>query len=166
MGKSGSVVIVQDTYKQEDAPDFLWMYTDGACSGNPGPGGWGVLLKHPLYHAELSGRQDHTTNNRMELTAVIKGLEFIIERQWNLPVKVVSDSQYVIKGITEWAPQWQRNGWRTSQRTNVENRDLWEYLLSLTSKIISLSWQWVRGHAGDPDNEAVDQLAQKAMWAS
>ena len=142
----------------------IWVFTDGACAGNPGPGGWAFLLKDDDVSQECSGYEEQTTNNRMELSAAIKGLERIVEQQLTArSVTVVSDSQYVVKGITQWIHQWQRNQWRTSQKKPVENKDLWEDLWALVERIPQLSWQWVRGHNGHAENEAVDRLAQAAI---
>ncbi len=139
----------------------LMIHTDGACRGNPGPGGWGVLLSWNGSVKELSGSEADTTNNRMELTAVIMGLTAL-----NRPTQatVQTDSQYVIKGITEWLPAWKARGWRTADRKPVKNQDLWEQLERLTGQH-NLSWQWVKGHSGDPGNERVDELANLAIDA-
>jgi ribonuclease HI len=137
-------------------------WCDGACSGNPGPGGWGVLLRHQQTEKTLSGGERHTTNNRMELTAAIELL-----RAFKRPIQVVihTDSQYVIKGITEWIHGWRQKNWMTSQRKPVENRDLWEALLEATLPH-QVEWKWVRGHAGDRGNERVDELARQAANAA
>ena len=139
----------------------LMIHADGACRGNPGPGGWGVLLSWNGTVKELSGSEADTTNNRMELTAVIMGLTAL-----NRPTQatVQTDSQYVIKGITEWLPAWKARGWRTADRKPVKNQDLWEQLERLTGQH-DLSWQWVKGHSGDPGNERVDELANLAIDA-
>jgi ribonuclease HI len=138
------------------------MACDGACLGNPGPGGWGVLLRMrgavQVHEKELSGGAPETTNNRMELCAAIEGLRALTKP---CRVTVLTDSQYVIKGITTWVFGWKKNGWRTSSKGDVVNRDLWEQLLDVT-KGHQLTWQWVKGHSGHPDNERVDQLAQQA----
>jgi ribonuclease HI len=133
------------------------LFTDGACSGNPGPGGWGVLIRAGSHEKELSGGDAHTTNNRMELTASIRGLQALTR-----PCKVVlhTDSQYVVKGITEWIQGWKRKGWKNSQGKPVENRDLWEELDAAT-KPHKIEWKWVKGHAGHAENERVDKLAVK-----
>jgi ribonuclease HI len=137
----------------------LTLYTDGACSGNPGPGGWAVLMRWNGQEKELSGGEDHTTNNRMELTAAIMGLNALKQP---CTVALYSDSQYVIKGITEWVKGWQLKGWKNSQGKLVENRDLWEALLE-ASKPHKVQWHWVRGHNGHPENERVDALAVAAI---
>lgn len=132
--------------------------TDGACLGNPGPGGWGVLLRFGTQEKTLSGAAPDTTNNRMELQAAIEGLRALTK-----PCRVTlsTDSTYVRDGITKWVHGWQRNDWRTADKKPVKNRDLWEALL-IASKPHDISWRWVRGHDGDPDNERVDQLARTA----
>ena len=133
------------------------LYTDGACSGNPGPGGWGALIRFGTIEKELSGGEAHTTNNRMELTAAIRSLQALTR-----PCTVVlhTDSQYVVKGITEWLPGWKRKGWKNSQGKPVENRELWEELDAAT-KPHNIEWKWVKGHAGHAENERVDKLAVK-----
>jgi ribonuclease HI len=139
----------------------LVIHTDGACRGNPGPGGWGALLDWKGTVKELSGSEPDTTNNRMELTAVIMGLA-ALKRPTQATVQ--TDSQYVIKGITEWLPAWKARGWRTADRKPVKNQDLWEKLDQLVGQH-TLSWQWVKGHSGDPGNERVDALANLAIDA-
>ena len=135
------------------------IYADGACKGNPGAGGWGVLLRHPGVEKEFFGAEAHTTNNRMELTAVIRGLEALKRR---CPVIVYTDSQYVQKGISEWIRGWKRNGWRTADRKPVKNVDLWQRLDELAA-LQEVSWRWVKGHAGNEGNERADALANKAI---
>ncbi|HEV2701774.1 MAG TPA: ribonuclease HI [Steroidobacteraceae bacterium] len=137
------------------------IHTDGACRGNPGPGGWGALLDWNGTVKELSGSAPDTTNNRMELTAVIMGLA-ALKRPTQATVQ--TDSQYVIKGITEWLPAWKARGWRTADKKPVKNQDLWEKLDLLAGQH-TLTWQWVKGHAGDPGNERVDELANLAIDA-
>lgn len=131
------------------------LYTDGACKGNPGPGGWGVLLRYGEHEKELCGGEADTTNNRMELTAVIRGLQTL-----NCPciVTIHTDSQYVKNGMEEWIHGWKRNGWKTAARKPVKNAELWQELDRLVSSH-QVSWQWVKGHAGHPDNERADRLA-------
>lgn len=135
------------------------IYTDGACRGNPGPGGWAATLQSGEHLRELSGAEAGTTNNRMELTAVIRALEAL-----KRPVKarIHTDSEYVRKGITEWLPAWKRRDWRTADRKPVKNRDLWERLDALAARH-EIEWCWVPGHAGVPGNERVDRLASAAI---
>jgi ribonuclease HI len=139
----------------------LVIHADGACRGNPGPGGWGVLLNWNGTHKELSGSEPATTNNRMELTAAIMGLTAL---KRPTVVTLQTDSQYVIKGITEWLPSWKARGWRTADRKPVKNQDLWERL-DLAAGPHTVRWTWVRGHSGDPGNERVDELANLAIDA-
>ena len=135
------------------------IYTDGACSGNPGPGGYGIILKYGDHSRVISGYDPSTTNNRMELTAVIEALKAIKRPS---KVKVVSDSSYVIKGITEWIKGWIRRDWVNSQKKPVLNRDLWERLLEY-SRPHSIEWIWVRGHQGHIENELCDRMAREAI---
>jgi ribonuclease HI len=133
------------------------IYTDGACKGNPGPGGWGVLLRSGNAVKELHGGETSTTNNRMELTAVIRALQAL-----KRPCKVTLylDSQYVLKGITEWLPGWKAKGWKTASKQPVKNEDLWRQLDELVATSgHEVDWRWVRGHNGDPGNERADALA-------
>jgi len=136
------------------------IFTDGACSGNPGPGGWGAVVRLPdgAKH-ELSGFAPATTNNRMELTAVLQGLSGVPN---GTPVIVVTDSEYVLKGATQWLDGWKRKGWKTSTKSDVLNRDLWE-CIDAERERLQLQWQWVRGHAGHPENERADRLAVAAI---
>lgn len=138
-------------------PEVL-VWTDGACSGNPGPGGWAVLLRSGDRERELSGGEALTTNNRMELRAAIEAL-----RALRRPARVVltTDSEYVRLGITEWLPTWRARGWRTASGSAVRNRELWEELHRVLEPH-DVEWRWVRGHAGDPENERVDALARAA----
>ena len=139
--------------------DRVVLFADGACSGNPGPGGWGALLRYREHEKELSGGEPATTNNRMELLAVIHGLEAL---KRPARVRIFTDSQYVMKGITEWLPAWKRRGWKTVGRQPVKNADLWQRLeTALTPHRVE--WEWVRGHSGVADNERVDQLARAAI---
>ena len=132
------------------------MFTDGACSGNPGPGGWGTILRYQGREKELSGGESQTTNNRMELSAVINGLEALKEP---CEVKVTTDSRYVVDGITKgWARSWRADGWRKKDKKPAFNPDLWERLLELTEKH-SVSFNWIKGHAGHAENERCDALA-------
>jgi ribonuclease HI len=134
------------------------LFTDGACLGNPGPGGWGALLRVGAREKELSGGEADTTNNRMELMAAIAGLEALKRA---CEVVITTDSQYVKRGVEEWMARWQANGWKTSDRKPVKNRDLWERLdAALASHHVR--WHWVRGHAGHAENERVDELAREA----
>ena len=136
-------------------PKTVYLYTDGACLGNPGPGGWGVVLSWDEQIRELSGGQAETTNNQMELTAVIKGLEAL---KRPVPLHIVTDSKYVMQGVTQWMKGWKRNGWRTANKKLVANRALWEQLDSLLARH-QVSWEWVKGHSGHPQNERCDELA-------
>ncbi len=135
------------------------IFSDGACSGNPGVGGWGTILRSGDTEKELSGAEWETTNNRMEMTGVIKGLE-ALKRPCD--VVVTTDSQYLVKGMTEWLPGWIRKGWMNSKKEPVLNRDLWERLHEL-SKIHRVQWAWIRGHNGHPENERCDALARGAI---
>lgn len=132
--------------------------TDGACKGNPGPGGWGALIRMGPHEKEISGGEAHTTNNRMELLAAIRGLEALTRP---CHVTLVTDSAYVKNGITQWIHGWKRNGWRTADKKPVKNADLWQELITASARH-RIEWTWVKGHAGDPDNERADQLASDA----
>jgi ribonuclease HI len=134
-------------------------WTDGACRGNPGPGGWGVLLRAGGRERELKGAEPATTNNRMELTAAIRALESL---KRPCRVDLYTDSQYVRGGITEWLAGWKRNGWRTSARKPVKNQDLWEALEAAAARH-EVRWHWVKGHSGHPENDHVDALANEAI---
>ncbi len=138
--------------------DEVSLFTDGACSGNPGPGGWGALLRYREHEKELSGGEPATTNNRMEMLAVINGLEALKQPS---RVRICTDSQYVMKGITEWLAAWKRRGWKTADRQPVKNVDLWQRLETALAPH-HVEWQWVRGHNGHPENERVDKLARLA----
>jgi len=135
------------------------IFCDGACSGNPGPGGYGAILRYNGREKEISGGSELTTNNRMEMTAALEALRLLTR-----PCRVVitSDSQYLIKGMTEWIQGWQRKGWRNSKKEPVLNRDLWEELLKFTSPH-SITWKWIRGHDGHAENERCDCLAREAI---
>ncbi len=139
--------------------EIIEIFTDGACRGNPGPGGWGAILRYKAHEKELSGGEANTTNNRMELMAAIKGIEAV---QKNLPIHLYTDSEYLRKGITEWIHAWKKNGWKSAQKKPIKNQDLWEYL----DKVVSshkISWHWVKGHSGHPENERADELARRAL---
>ncbi|HET7757305.1 MAG TPA: ribonuclease HI [Steroidobacteraceae bacterium] len=141
------------------AASVIEIYTDGACRGNPGPGGWAALLRRGTHEKELHGAEAHTTNNRMELTAVIRALEAL---QRPVQARLYTDSEYVRRGITEWLPAWKARGWRTANRKAVKNQDLWERLEELAAAH-RIEWHWVPAHTGIPDNERVDRLANEAI---
>jgi ribonuclease HI len=143
----------------ENPPPAVEMWTDGACKGNPGPGGWGVLLKSGGHERELFGGEPLTTNNRMELTAVIEGLRALTT---TCRIDLHIDSQYVMNGVTKWIAGWKRNAWRTADKKPVKNQDLWQALDAEVARH-AISWHWVKGHAGDPGNERADQLANKGV---
>lgn len=138
---------------------MIELFTDGACRGNPGPGGWGVLLREEGHEWTLSGSEMNTTNNRMELAAAINGLAYFTEER---EIALTTGSQYVRQGITQWIHGWRRNGWRTSAKQPVKNQDLWQALDALAAKH-SVSWHWVKGHSGHPENEQADALANAAI---
>ncbi len=135
------------------------LYTDGACRGNPGPGGWGAILRYGKRERELSGAEAHTTNNRMELMAAIAGLEAL---RRPCDVTVVTDSLYVKNGVTQWMPAWKQRNWRTAARKPVKNQDLWERLDAALARH-RVRWAWVKGHSGHPENERADRLAVGAI---
>lgn len=137
------------------------IYTDGACRGNPGPGGWGVVLRYKGKTKELFGGDPDTTNNRMELTAAIKGLEAL-----NRPckIKLHTDSKYVLQGITEWMSNWKKRGWKTANKQPVKNEELWRRLDAALQRH-DVEWIWVKGHSGDPGNDKADRLANKGIDA-
>jgi len=137
------------------------IYSDGACRGNPGPGGWGVVLRYNLHEKELWGGEAATTNNRMELMAAIQALEALKRRS---KVKLYTDSLYVKKGISAWIHDWKRRGWRTADKKPVKNEDLWRRLEALAAEH-DIEWHWVRGHAGHPENERADALANRGIPA-
>jgi ribonuclease HI len=141
----------------ENARPHVQLFTDGACLGNPGPGGWAYILRHPETGKEVEEAfgEDHTTNNRMELTAVIRGLDALAQPS---RVTLIGDSQYVLKGLTEWMVGWKKRNWRTSAKKPVLNVDLWKQLDELAQKH-TVDIEWVRGHTGHPENERCDQLA-------
>ncbi len=136
---------------------MIKVYTDGACKGNPGPGGWGALIIYPSEEKEIYGGDSLTTNNRMELKAVIMALR---EIDLGNEITIITDSSYVQKGISEWILKWKQNGWRSSNRKPVKNKDLWVDLDDISSKFI-IKWEWIKGHSGDPGNERADYLANK-----
>ena len=142
-----------------ESPQIVDIFTDGACSGNPGPGGWGVLMRFNGVEKELSGGEPLTTNNRMELMAAIMAIESLTRPS---RVKLHTDSQYVQKGITEWLPQWVKRGWKTADKKPVKNADLWQRLHTAIQQH-HVEFIWVRGHAGHPENERADQLAVEAI---
>lgn len=139
--------------------EIVEIFTDGACSGNPGPGGWGAILRMGSAQKEIFGGEANTTNNRMEMTAVIQALSAL-----KRPVKVelYTDSQYVQKGISEWIHGWKRRGWKTASKEPVKNEDLWRELDRLAS-LHNVDWRWVKGHAGHPENERCDALARQGV---
>ncbi|OLU29962.1 ribonuclease HI [Pseudomonas sp. PA15(2017)] len=139
--------------------DQVELYTDGACKGNPGVGGWGALLVFQGVEKELWGGEAVTTNNRMELMGAIRGLAEL-KRPCN--VRLVTDSQYVMKGIKEWMPSWKKRGWKTAAKEPVKNADLWQQLDEQVNRH-NVTWQWVRGHIGHPGNERADQLANRGV---
>ena len=136
------------------------IFTDGACSGNPGAGGWGAILRYKDIEKEMSGGEKETTNNRMEMTAVINALK-ALKRPCN--ITIYTDSKYVLEGVNEWLPNWKKNGWKTSnKKSDVKNVDLWQELDSLLPQH-EIRWVWVKGHNGHPENERVDTLARNAI---
>ena len=139
--------------------ESIKIFTDGACRGNPGPGGWGVLILHPQRQEELYGAVSETTNNRMELTAAIEGLRAVDS---DIAVAVFTDSQYVQNGVLTWMRNWKSNGWRTAAKKPVKNQDLWQTLDSLVEGR-TIDWHWVKGHSGHPQNERADALANFAI---
>lgn len=135
------------------------LYTDGACKGNPGKGGWGVLMRYGSHEKELFGGEAHTTNNRMELTAIIQGLAAL---KRSCAVVIYTDSQYVKNGMEKWIHGWKKNGWKTASKQPVKNEDLWQQLDRLAAQH-QIQWQWVRGHAGHAENERADALANQGV---
>lgn len=135
------------------------IFTDGACSGNPGPGGWGAILRYGKTEKEISGGEALTTNNRMEMMAAIMAMETLTRP---VSVTVHTDSQYLREGITKWIHQWKKRGWKTAEKKPVKNVDLWQRLESAL-EIHTVQWEWIRGHAGHPENERADELARKAL---
>lgn len=139
--------------------EFIDIWTDGACKGNPGKGGWGVLLRYGKHEKELFGGQANTTNNRMEMMAVIEALK-ALKRPCKIRLHI--DSQYVKKGLTEWMPGWIAKNWKTANKQPVKNQDLWQELNQLTQQH-EITWIWVKGHAGNPGNERADKLANQGV---
>ena len=140
--------------------NLIYIYTDGCCKGNPGPGGWGAILIYNNNRKEIYGGEENTTNNRMELTAVIKALELI--KNPNIPILITTDSQYVKNGVETWIHNWKKNNWRTASKSAVKNNDLWKQLDELIHQY-SVAWKWVKSHNGHPENERVDQLANLGL---
>jgi ribonuclease HI len=141
--------------------DKVEIHTDGACRGNPGPGGWGAILRAGNHEKEIYGAEAQTTNNRMELMAAIRALETL---KHPCTVSLTTDSEYLRKGITEWLPDWKRRGWKTAAKKPVKNIDLWQRLEQATlAHQHQIEWHWIKGHAGHPDNERADQLANRAI---
>ena len=138
------------------------IFTDGACKGNPGPGGWGALLRKGATEKEMSGAEPNTTNNRMEMTAAIRGLSAL---KRPCAVDLYTDSKYLIDGITKWLPGWQKRGWKTASKQPVKNEDLWRELANLTARH-RVTWHWIKGHSGHAENERVDRLASDAADAA
>jgi ribonuclease HI len=144
---------------KKETNNLVIVYTDGACRGNPGPGGWGVSLKYNGNHKKLFGAEAETTNNRMELMAAIVALETLTR---SCPIVINTDSKYVLEGITSWMPNWKKRGWKTAAKKPVKNVDLWQRLDAATQNH-EIEWVWVKGHSGDPGNELADELANQAI---
>ena len=138
---------------------YVEIFTDGACRGNPGPGGWGALLRSEDFEKKICGGEPDTTNNRMELMAAIEALAMLGEA---FQVDLTSDSQYVRKGITEWLPNWKKRGWKTAAKKPVKNKDLWQQLESAAQRH-EISWHWIKGHSGHRENEIADSLANEGI---
>lgn len=137
----------------------VYIYTDGACRGNPGPGGWGALMRYDQHEKKLFGAEEHTTNNRMELTAAIMALAALTQP---CKVELYTDSQYLRKGITEWIVSWKARGWKTADKKPVKNDDLWKMLEAETARH-QIAWHWIKGHSGHPENDIADELANHAI---
>jgi ribonuclease HI len=140
-------------------PSKIEIFTDGACRGNPGPGGWGAILRHKNSEKHLSGAEQLTTNNRMELMAVIEALRALKK---SCDIDLTTDSQYVRRGVLEWLPNWKARGWKNSQKKTIKNLDLWQQLDQLIEQH-TMRWHWVKGHSGHVENELADQLANQAI---
>lgn len=151
---------LQDFLKNATEP--LTIYTDGACSGNPGPGGWGVVFVQNKKHATLHGGDAHTTNNRMEMLAAIEALKCVLKETTIKKVEMYTDSRYLMDGITSWIIKWKKNDWMTSTKKPVKNKDLWIELDTLLTNI-QVEWHWVKGHRGDKYNEMADTFARKGI---
>ena len=151
----------EDSLKPGALDGALVIYTDGACSGNPGPGGWGAILYHGKRQKEMYGGEASTTNNRMEMMAAIKAIE-AIKPNYSGPIVLFTDSTYLLKGITEWIHGWKKRGWKKSDKKPVVNKDLWQRLDTLNDER-EIQWKWVKGHAGDIGNEKADELARKGI---
>ncbi|MFO0294223.1 MAG: ribonuclease HI [Rhodospirillales bacterium] len=149
----------EDATRETGSETLVELFVDGACSGNPGPGGWGAILRWRGHEKELSGGAPETTNNRMELTAAIEGLNAL---RRPAQVRVTTDSTYVRDGITRWLKDWKRRGWKTADRKPVKNEDLWRALEDAAARH-AVTWHWVRGHAGHAENERADALARAAV---
>ena len=139
--------------------DIVEIFSDGGCSGNPGPGGWGLLIRYQKHEKTFSGSEPYTTNNRMEMMAAIQGLKALKK---SCPVRITTDSSYLKEGISSWIEGWKKNGWKTKEKTLVKNIDLWQELDLLINQHL-VEWVWVKGHAGHRENEIADTLAQKAI---
>ncbi|MEM8766541.1 MAG: ribonuclease HI [Pseudomonadota bacterium] len=142
-----------------ESKTLVEIYTDGACRGNPGPGGWAALLRYGDAEKLIKGAEPETTNNRMELMAAIRALEALTREG---PVRLTTDSEYVRQGITSWVPRWKQNGWKTAAKKPVKNQDLWQALDAQAARH-EIDWRWVKGHSGHPENELVDQAANDAI---
>ena len=151
--------ITSNLEKQDTSNDTVELYTDGACSGNPGPGGWGVIIRWGDHEKELCGGEKETTNNRMELMAAIQGLESLTR---SVNATLYTDSKYVMDGITQWIATWKRNGWKTAAKKPVKNIDLWKRLDDVLERH-AVDWKWVKGHAGHIENERADELARQGL---
>lgn len=138
----------------------VYIFTDGACRGNPGPGGWAALMRYQGKEKTISGSEEHTTNNRMELLAIISALCAL---KVTCEIEVTTDSQYVRNGILQWLPKWKQNNWKNAQKKPVKNKDMWERLDEQVNRHSKITWHWVKGHSGHPENTFVDELANQAI---